>query len=83
MMREIGAFAVCVGARKGANGVRSLTTTTFSEDSTLMAAGFSESYIRVWNLTGGKLPGLRNDFDSDEVTDGAFLLSATTCLPTH
>lgn len=35
-----------------------------------MAAGFSESYIRLWNLKGGKLAGVRNDFDSDTVTDG-------------
>ena len=52
----------------------SLTTVAFSEDSTLMAAGFSESYIRLWNLKGGKLPGLRTDFDSDTVTDGQSLL---------
>ncbi|KAL8283331.1 hypothetical protein RQP46_005741 [Phenoliferia psychrophenolica] len=51
----------------------SLTTVAFSEDSTLMAAGFSESYIRLWNLKGGKLPGLRADFDSDTVTDAASL----------
>lgn len=38
-----------------------------------MAAGFSESYIRLWNLKGGKLPGLRTDFDSDTVTDGEHL----------
>ncbi|KAK4693020.1 transcription initiation factor TFIID subunit 5, partial [Phenoliferia sp. Uapishka_3] len=48
----------------------SLTTVSFSEDSTLMAAGFSESYIRLWNLKGGKLPGIRTDFDSDSVNDG-------------
>ncbi|KAI5474370.1 transcription initiation factor TFIID subunit 5 [Pseudohyphozyma bogoriensis] len=47
----------------------SLTTAAFSEDSTLMAAGFLESYIRLWNLKGEKLPALRSDFDSDEVTD--------------
>jgi transcription initiation factor TFIID subunit 5 len=35
-----------------------------------MAAGFSESYIRLWSLKGGKLQGMRNDFDSDEVNDG-------------
>lgn len=51
-------------------GARSLVTTTFSEDSTLMAAGFSESYIRLWNLKGGKLQGMRTDFDSDEIRDG-------------
>lgn len=52
----------------------SLVTTTFSEDSTLMAAGFSESYIRLWNLKGGKLQGMRTDFDSDEIHDGTSFL---------
>lgn len=45
-----------------------------------MAAGFSESYIRLWNLKGGKLPGLRSDFDSDEITDGSFTV---TRLPSY
>lgn len=38
----------------------------FSSDITLMAAGFSESYIRLWSLKGEKLRGSRNDktFDS-------------------
>lgn len=40
-----------------------------------MAAGFSESYIRLWNLKGGKLPGMRTDFDSDEIHDGTFYYS--------
>ena len=33
----------------------------FSPDITLMAAGFSESYIRLWSLKGEKLRGMRND----------------------
>lgn len=33
----------------------------FSPDITLMAAGFSESYIRLWSLKGEKLKGVRND----------------------
>ncbi|KAM0748491.1 WD40 repeat-like protein [Meredithblackwellia eburnea MCA 4105] len=53
----------------------SVNTVSFSEDSTLMAAGFAESYIRLWNLKGGKLSGVRNDFDSDEITDSAGLKS--------
>lgn len=52
----------------------SLICSRFSEDSTLMGAGFSESYIRLWNLKGGKLAGLRNDFDSDDITDGKLSL---------
>jgi hypothetical protein len=71
-----------------------LITSTFSEDSTLMAAGFSESYIRLWNLKGGKLTGIRTDFDSDDINDGSFesilssffgiylrFLSCNSCCP--
>lgn len=39
-----------------------------------MAAGFTESYIRIWNLKGEKLRGLRSDFDSDSVRDSKLLL---------
>ncbi|KIJ68525.1 hypothetical protein HYDPIDRAFT_173223 [Hydnomerulius pinastri MD-312] len=42
---------------------------TFSPDITLMAAGFSESYIRLWSLKGEKLKGFRNDFSLDKVKD--------------
>ncbi|KIJ21816.1 hypothetical protein PAXINDRAFT_105345 [Paxillus involutus ATCC 200175] len=41
----------------------------FSPDITLMAAGFSESYIRLWSLKGDKLKGLRNDISPDSVKD--------------
>lgn len=34
-----------------------------------MAAGFSESYIRLWNLKGDKLRGLQNDFDPSSIND--------------
>ncbi|KAK4054227.1 Transcription initiation factor TFIID subunit 5 [Microbotryomycetes sp. JL201] len=47
----------------------SLISTAFAEDSSLMAAGFSESYIRIWSLKGEKLPAMRLDFDSDNVVD--------------
>lgn len=47
-----------------------LTSSTFSQDSTLMAAGFEESYVQVWSLKGEKLNGLRSDFDLTEVRDG-------------
>lgn len=40
-----------------------------------MAAGFTESYIRIWNLKGEKLRGLRSDFDSDTVRDSRLLLT--------
>jgi transcription initiation factor TFIID subunit 5 len=35
-----------------------------------MAAGFSESYVRLWSLKGEKLKGLRSDFSSSAVKDG-------------
>ncbi|PFH50809.1 hypothetical protein AMATHDRAFT_60457 [Amanita thiersii Skay4041] len=46
---------------------------TFSPDTSLMAAGFAESYIRLWNLKGEKLRGLRSDFTSSSVKDNASL----------
>ncbi|KII93918.1 hypothetical protein PLICRDRAFT_36137 [Plicaturopsis crispa FD-325 SS-3] len=42
---------------------------TFSPDNSLMAAGFAESYIRIWNLKGEKLKGLRSDFQSSSIKD--------------
>jgi len=35
-----------------------------------MAAGFSESYIRLFNLKQEKLRGLRSDFEESSVRDG-------------
>ncbi|KAF8905507.1 TFIID and SAGA subunit [Gymnopilus junonius] len=46
---------------------------TFSPDTSLMAAGFAESYIRLWSLKGEKLRGLRSDFTSSSVKDAASL----------
>ncbi|KAG2159789.1 WD40-repeat-containing domain protein [Suillus bovinus] len=46
---------------------------TFSPDLTLMAAGFSESYIRLWSLKNEKLKGLRNDFSLSSVKDSGSL----------
>lgn len=37
-----------------------------------MAAGFSESYIRLWSLKGEKLKGFRSDFQSSSIKDGQF-----------
>lgn len=40
-----------------------------------MAAGFGESYIRLWSLTGKGLKQLRTDLKGDEVSkihDGTF-----------
>lgn len=46
---------------------------TFSPDTSLMAAGFAESYIRIWSLKGEKLRGLRSDFQSSSIRDCEFL----------
>jgi transcription initiation factor TFIID subunit 5 len=35
-----------------------------------MAAGFSESYIRLWSLKGEKLQGMRSDFAASNIRDG-------------
>lgn len=42
---------------------------TFSPDTSLMAAGFAESYIRIWSLKGEKLRGLRSDFQASSIRD--------------
>ncbi|GAA5841231.1 hypothetical protein JCM11251_003240, partial [Rhodosporidiobolus azoricus] len=44
-----------------------VTTSLFSPDSSLLACGFSESYIRLWSLTGKGLRGLRTDLGAEEV----------------
>ena len=42
-----------------------------------MAAGFAESYIRLWSLKGEKLRGMRSDFSLSAVKDGIFDLILT------
>lgn len=34
-----------------------------------MAAGFAESYVRIWSLKGEKLKGLRSDFQLKDIKD--------------
>jgi transcription initiation factor TFIID subunit 5 len=38
-----------------------------------MAAGFAESYIRIWSLKGEKLKGLRSDFQASSIRDCGFV----------
>lgn len=45
----------------------------FSPDITLMAAGFSESYIRLWSLKGEKLRGMRNGKSPDSAQNRELL----------
>ncbi|KAI0068451.1 TFIID and SAGA subunit [Artomyces pyxidatus] len=46
---------------------------TFSQDTSLMAAGFEESYIRLWSLKGESLNGLKSDFQLSNIRDSASL----------
>ncbi|KAI9512806.1 TFIID and SAGA subunit [Russula earlei] len=48
---------------------------TFSMDTSLMAAGFEESYIRLWNLKGEPLNGLQSDFRLNNIRDSSALNS--------
>src|SRR5882757_8470984 len=48
----------------------SASASAFSPDVSLIAAGFNESYIRLWNLKGEKLRGMRSDFDPADAKDG-------------
>ncbi|KAI0735063.1 TFIID and SAGA subunit [Earliella scabrosa] len=41
----------------------------FSPDTSLLAAGFSESYVRLWSLKGEKLKGMRSDFQMTSIRD--------------
>uniref|UniRef100_A0A0W0F5Q4 Putative TFIID and SAGA subunit n=1 Tax=Moniliophthora roreri TaxID=221103 RepID=A0A0W0F5Q4_MONRR len=46
---------------------------TFSTDTSLMAAGFAESYVRIWSLKGEKLRGMRSDFSASSIRDATSL----------
>ncbi|KZT30672.1 TFIID and SAGA subunit [Neolentinus lepideus HHB14362 ss-1] len=46
---------------------------TFSQDLSLMAAGFAESYIRLWSLTDEGLNGMRSDFQLNKIRDNSSL----------
>lgn len=52
----------------------SASASAFSPDHSLIAAGFNESYIRLWNLKGEKLRGMRSDFDPADAKDGTHIL---------
>lgn len=51
------------------DAIDGLTSSTFSGDLTLMAAGFEESYVQLWSLKGESLRGFKNDFTLSEVRD--------------
>lgn len=47
----------------------SVTCSTFSQDTSILAAGFTESYIRLWNIKGDRLKGMRSDFQLSSIKD--------------
>ncbi|SNX87195.1 related to TAF5 - TFIID and SAGA subunit [Melanopsichium pennsylvanicum] len=50
-----------------------ITCSTFSDDITLMAAGFEESFVQVWSLKGEKLRGLRGNPNLSSIRDSRTL----------
>ncbi|KAL0080985.1 WD40-repeat-containing domain protein [Phycomyces blakesleeanus] len=51
----------------------SLNCVTATKDASLLAGGFSESYIKIWSLKGEKLRSLRNTLNPAHVNDYADL----------
>ncbi|KJE90929.1 TBP-associated factor 5 [Capsaspora owczarzaki ATCC 30864] len=51
------------------NANREVNCINFSEDTELMAAGFSDSHVQVWNLRGDKFLPLKSGADLDAVPD--------------
>ena len=45
-----------------------MTSCAISDDSTILAAGFSESYIKLWNLKGEPFKPMTSDFDASTIT---------------
>ncbi|CEH13915.1 Transcription initiation factor TFIID, subunit TAF5 (also component of histone acetyltransferase SAGA) [Ceraceosorus bombacis] len=50
-----------------------LACSTFSIDSSLMAAGFEDSYVQVWSLKGEPLQPLQGNIDLTKVSDSKSL----------
>ncbi|KAI1316959.1 Transcription initiation factor TFIID subunit 5 [Mortierella claussenii] len=55
------------------NAHENINCVAVSEDATLLAAGFSESYVRLWSLTGEKLRGFRSNFNPAHINDSSDL----------
>jgi transcription initiation factor TFIID subunit 5 len=51
------------------NAQENINCVAVSEDATMMAAGFSESYVRLWSLNGEKLRGFRSNFNPAHIHD--------------
>ncbi|EST05355.1 TFIID subunit, WD40-associated region [Kalmanozyma brasiliensis GHG001] len=50
-----------------------ITCSTFSDDITLMAAGFEESFVQLWSLKGEKLRGVRGNPHLSSIRDSRTL----------
>ncbi|PKI85594.1 Transcription initiation factor TFIID subunit 5 [Malassezia vespertilionis] len=65
--RTVGLPSVCLYTFYDAED--GMTCSKFSEDLTLMAAGFEESYVQVWSLKGEPLRELESDLNLSTVRD--------------
>lgn len=65
--RTVGLPSVCMYTFYDAED--GLTSSTFSPDLTLMAAGFEESYVQLWSLKGEPLQSLESDFNLSAIRD--------------
>lgn len=65
--RTVGLPSVCMYTYFDAED--GLTCSRVSEDLTLMAAGFEESYVQLWSLKGEPLRELRSDFSLSSIKD--------------
>jgi transcription initiation factor TFIID subunit 5 len=59
-----------------------MTSCTMSDDCTILAAGFAESYIRLWNLKGQPFQPMHSDFDPESVRTCACHVSRRLLLTT-
>ncbi|WFD01399.1 Transcription initiation factor TFIID subunit 5 [Malassezia obtusa] len=65
--RTVGLPSVCMYTYYDAED--GLTCSKVSEDLTLMAAGFEESYVQLWSLKGEPLQELQSDFSLSAIRD--------------
>ncbi|WFD34987.1 Transcription initiation factor TFIID subunit 5 [Malassezia cuniculi] len=67
VQRTVGLPSVCMYTYFDAED--GLTCSRFSQDLTLMAAGFEESYVQLWSLKGERLSPLQSDLNLSNVRD--------------
>lgn len=51
------------------NAQDNINCVAVTEDATIMAAGFSESYVRLWSLNGERLRGFKSNFNAAHIND--------------